>query len=83
MSTTLQHSAPTANPKEPSRFEKVRVRYLDTQGASQEIEAGGLLSFCLQHELDHIDGVLFIDRLSSLKRAMLRKKLSKLKNGKL
>ena len=66
-----------------SRFEKVRVRYLDTFGKHQEIEAEGLLSFCLQHELDHINGVLFVDRLSSLKRALLRKKLSKLKDSKL
>jgi peptide deformylase len=66
-----------------TRFKKVRVRYQDTEGAFQEIEGDGLLSFCLQHEIDHINGILFVDRLSSLKRTMLRKKLSKLQSKKL
>ena len=65
-----------------SRFEKVRVRYQDVQGVEQEIDAEGLLSFCLQHEIDHINGILFVDRLSSLKKTMLKKKLSKQKSSK-
>jgi peptide deformylase len=55
----------------------VRVRYLDLRGARQEIEADGLLSTCLQHEIDHLDGVLFVDRISALKRNMLLRRLAK------
>jgi peptide deformylase len=57
----------------------VRVRYLDRDGKSQEIEADGLLATCVQHEIDHLDGVLFVDHLSALKRNMILKKLVKLK----
>ena len=56
---------------------RVRVRYLDTMGARQEIEGEGLLSACLQHEIDHLDGVLFVDHLSALKRNMLMRRLAK------
>jgi peptide deformylase len=59
------------------RPRQVRVRYLDLMGARQEIEGEGLLSACLQHEIDHLDGILFIDHLSSLKRNMLMRKLAK------
>lgn len=57
----------------------VRVRYIDRDGAKQEIEADGLLATCIQHEIDHLDGILFVDHLSALKRNMILKKLVKLK----
>ena len=55
----------------------VRVRYQDETGARREIEADGLLAACLQHEIDHLDGVLFVDHISALKRNMLLRKLAK------
>ncbi|MEQ9331696.1 peptide deformylase [Thalassobaculum sp.] len=58
---------------------RVKVRYLDRGGARQEIEGDGLLAVCLQHEIDHIDGVLFVDRISALKRNMIMKKMVKAK----
>ncbi len=60
-----------------SRPARVAVRYWDPEGAAHEIEAEGLLSACLQHEIDHLDGVLFVDHLSALKRNMLMRKLAK------
>ncbi len=60
-----------------SRPARVKVRYLDLAGARQEIEADGLLAACLQHEIDHLDGVLFVDHLSSLKRNMIMRRLAK------
>ena len=60
-----------------TRPARVKVRYLDQAGARQEIEAEGLLAACLQHEIDHLDGVLFIDHLSSLKRNMILRRLAK------
>ena len=57
----------------------VRVKYLDYNGKEAELEASGLLSHCVQHEIDHLNGVLFIDYLSSLKRNMILKKVQKLK----
>ncbi len=57
----------------------VRVKYLDYNGNHSELEATGLLSHCVQHEIDHLNGVLFIDYLSSLKRNMILKKVKKLK----
>jgi peptide deformylase len=56
---------------------RIRVRWLDEQGAAHEEELEGLLATCLQHEMDHLNGVLFIDHLSRLKREMLLKKLEK------
>ena len=56
-----------------------RVRYLDYQGEVREEECDGLLATCLQHEIDHLEGVLFIDHLSKLKRSMMLKKLVKAK----
>jgi peptide deformylase len=56
----------------------VRVSYLDRDGKTKEIEADGLLATCLQHEIDHLDGVLFIDHISKLKRDMVVKKFKKL-----
>ena len=60
-----------------TRPARVAVRYQDANGATQEIEADGLLAACLQHEIDHLDGVLFVDHLSALKRNMLLRKLAK------
>ena len=57
----------------------VRVRYLDENNAPQEIEATGLLATCLQHEMDHLTGVLFVDHISTLKRSMILRRLQKLK----
>ena len=55
----------------------VKVKYLDIEGKVQEIEASGLLATCLQHEIDHINGVLFIDHISKLKRDMVLKRFKK------
>jgi len=59
------------------RASQVRVRFLDRDGQSQEFDVDGLLAVCIQHELDHLDGKLFIDYLSNLKRQRIRKKLEK------
>lgn len=59
------------------RPEKVRVKYLDYDGKEQEIEADGLLATCIQHEIDHLNGILFTDHISKLKRDMLMRKLKK------
>jgi peptide deformylase len=56
----------------------VRVEYLDREGKEQEIMAEGLMATCLQHEIDHLNGVLFIDHISKLKRDMVVKKFRKL-----
>ncbi|KTD03732.1 peptide deformylase [Fluoribacter gormanii] len=61
------------------RAEKVTVKALDRNGKPFEIKAEGLLAECLQHEIDHMNGKLFIDLLSPLKKAMARKKLDKFK----
>ena len=58
---------------------KVKVRYMDETGANKEIEAEGLLSHVLQHEIDHLNGVLMYDRVSPLKRSMMVKKAAKIK----
>ena len=55
----------------------VTVRYLDRSGKQQTIEADGLLATCLQHEIDHLNGILFIDHISRLKRDMVIKKFTK------
>jgi peptide deformylase len=60
-----------------ARSEKVRVRALGRDGKPFELEADGLLAICIQHELDHLDGRLFVDYLSELKRTRIRKKLEK------
>ena len=64
---------------EVARADRVRVRHLDRQGNIQEIEAGALLARCLQHEIDHLNGVLFVDHLSALKRTMILRRLAKAK----
>lgn len=63
---------------EVERPAKVRVKYLDEHGKEHEVEADGLLATCLQHEIDHLDGVLFIDYISKLKRDMVMRKFKKL-----
>lgn len=60
-----------------TRADEVTVRFLDRQGQPQELRADGLLAVCIQHEMDHLDGKLFVDYLSPLKREMVRKKLAK------
>ncbi|HEX2580717.1 MAG TPA: peptide deformylase [Dongiaceae bacterium] len=59
----------------------VRVRYLDENNAEREIDADGLLATCVQHEIDHLDGILFIDHLSALKRNVILRKLLKAKKA--
>ncbi|MCQ8240295.1 peptide deformylase [Rhizosaccharibacter radicis] len=59
------------------RPEKVRVRFQDIEGRTTELEADGLLATCLQHEIDHLDGILFVDHLSTLKRNMVMRRLAK------
>ncbi|MBM3565033.1 MAG: peptide deformylase [Alphaproteobacteria bacterium] len=58
---------------------KIRVRYLDHENEMREVEAEGLLAVCIQHEMDHLDGVLFVDHISALKRNMILRKLAKIK----
>ena len=67
---------------EVERPAKVRVRHLDREGKEQEVEAEGLLATCLQHEIDHLNGVLFIDHISKLKRDMVVRKFKKLAKDK-
>ena len=62
---------------EVERPASVRIAYLDRNGKPREMEAEGVLAICLQHEIDHLDGKLFIDRLSKLKRDMVIKKFAK------
>jgi peptide deformylase len=63
--------------EEVERPAQVRVKYLDLEGREQEVEASGLLATCLQHEIDHLNGVLFIDHISRLKRERVVKKFAK------
>ena len=64
------------------RPDRIKARWLDEAGAQHEQEIDGLLAVCLQHEMDHLEGVLFIDHLSRLKREMVLKKLAKLRKEK-
>ena len=59
------------------RAELIKVRALDRDGQPFELQADGLLAVCIQHEIDHLDGKLFVDYLSALKRTRIRKKLEK------
>ena len=61
------------------RPDKCHLKYLDYYGQSKEIKAEGMLATCIQHEIDHLEGILFIDYLSKLKKSMIIKKLSKQK----
>ena len=63
--------------EEVERPARVKVKYLDAEGAEREIDAEGLLSTALQHEIDHLNGILFIDHLSRLKRDRITKKFAK------
>ena len=62
------------------RPSKCEVEYLDYNGVKKNLKAEGLLATCIQHEMDHLDGILFIDYLSKLKKSMIVKKLSKQRN---
>lgn len=59
------------------RAERVTVKYIDQDGRSQTLDADGLLAVCIQHELDHLDGKVFVDHLSQLKQARIKTKLAK------
>jgi peptide deformylase len=63
--------------EEVKRAEHIRVRFLSRNGDEQEMEAEGLLAVCIQHEMDHLEGKLFVDYLSEAKRLRIRKKLVK------
>ena len=63
--------------EEIERAEHIKVRYLDRDGNEQESEYEGLLAVCVQHEIDHLDGKLFVDYLSEIKRQRIRKRLEK------
>ena len=63
------------------RPEQIKARWQDSDGNTHEADMDGLLAVCLQHEMDHLEGVLFIDHLSRLKRAMALKKLEKLRKA--
>jgi peptide deformylase len=63
--------------EEVERAEHIRLRFLDRDGQSREMEAEGLLAVCIQHEMDHLEGKLFVDYLSETKRQRIRKKLEK------
>jgi peptide deformylase len=62
-----------------SRPAKIRLRYLDEQNEIRDIELEGLLATCIQHEMDHLEGVLFVDHISALKRGIILRKLAKAK----
>lgn len=66
---------------EVTRPQRIRVRYLDEKNQQQEIEADGMLATCIQHEIDHLNGVLFVDYLSMLKRNILLKKVQKMQKA--
>ena len=65
------------------RPNKCEVEYLDYNGKKQLLKADGLLATCIQHEMDHLEGILFIDYLSKLKKSMILKKLSKNKSSRI
>ena len=70
-----EHYADVARPS------AIRLRYLDEQNEIRELGAKGLLATCIQHEIDHLDGVLFVDHISALKRGMILRKLTKAKRS--
>ncbi len=70
-----EHYAEVVRPAE------IRVRYLDHENEIRELEAEGLLATCIQHEMDHLEGILFVDHLSALKRNMILRKLTKTKKA--
>jgi len=62
-----------------SRAKNITVRYLDRDGNAQELTVDGLLAVCIQHEMDHLDGKLFVDYLSEMKRNRIRKRMEKMR----
>ena len=64
---------------EVDRPAQARVKFLDREGNAQEVEADGLLATCIQHEIDHLNGVLFVDHISSVRRSIILRKLTKAK----
>ncbi len=62
-----------------TRPDRIRVRYIDETNTEQELEADGLLSVVIQHEMDHLEGILFVDHISNLKRSIILRKLKKTK----
>jgi len=68
---------------EVERADWIKLKYQDLQGQEVEMEADGILAVCIQHEIDHLKGKLFVDYLSKLKRDRIRKKLEKLKKSKM
>lgn len=71
-----EHYAEVVRPAE------IKVEYLDQDGKKQELAADGLLATCIQHEIDHLDGILFVDHISALKRNMILRKLLKARKAK-
>ncbi len=71
-----EHYAEVVRPAE------IKVEYLDEDGKKQELAADGLLATCIQHEIDHLDGILFVDHISALKRNMILRKLLKARKTK-
>jgi peptide deformylase len=65
------------------RPKKCEIDYLDYNGTKKTLKAEGLLATCIQHEMDHLEGILFIDYLSKLKKSMIIKKLSKIKSSRI
>jgi peptide deformylase len=65
-----------------SRPAKIKLRYLDHENELREVEMEGLLATCVQHEIDHLQGILFVDHISALKRGMILRKLAKAKRQK-
>jgi peptide deformylase len=65
-----------------TRPAEVKIRYLDEQNEIRELHAKGLLATCIQHEIDHLDGTLFVDHISALKRNIILRKLQKTKRQK-
>ena len=61
------------------RPESITLRYLDENNKVLEMDAGGILATCIQHEMDHLEGILFVDHISALKRNMILRKLKKVK----
>jgi peptide deformylase len=70
-----EHYADVVRPK------AIRVRYLDHENEIRELEADGLLATCIQHEMDHLDGILFVDHITALKRNIILRKLLKAKKS--
>jgi peptide deformylase len=64
---------------EVARPDRIRARWLDGEGVAHEEDVEGLLAICLQHEMDHLEGILFIDHLSRLKREMILRRVAKLR----